>query len=178
MINNARRSKSIEERVSLLEAKLKDTESRLSALEGATENNTDSEQVFSSTVPENKEDKVSLISVILISKKFYKANLMAGDAGDRIDFVLLFRSNLKRNLRAFKGAVIIKDLFNEEILKITLTHETGICTGSKTEWKGGIQYNQFLASHQRFLNVDTKDTTVSFDLEGIVYTDGTHESFV
>lgn len=178
MSNDARQSKSIEERVSLLEAKLKDTETRLSALEGAKENSAYSQQAAPSTIPEKKESKISQISVTLVSKNFHKANLMAGDAGDRIDFILLFKSNLEKNVRAFKGSVVIKDLFAQDIMKITLTHETGIRAGGKTEWKGGIQYNQFLAPHQRLLSVDTKDTTVSFDLESIMYTDGTHERFV
>lgn len=63
-------------------------------------------------------------------------------------------------------------------MRITLTHETGIRAGGKAEWKGGIQYNQLLAPHQRLSSVDTKDTIVSFDLESIVCADGTRESFV
>ena len=127
--------------------------------------------------PKKSESKPSQISVTLVNKVFHKADYSVGDAGDRIDFTFLFQSLLERDVRAFKGAVIFKDLFDQEILRVTLTHETGLPKKGTAVWKGGIQYNQFMETHQRLLTVEKSDITVSFACESIVYADGTRESF-
>ena len=177
-MSDAQETKSIEERVSFLESKLQDLENRLLALEEPQENSAEPQSVALNITPEKTENKKSLISVTLARKTFHKGDYRAGDVGDRIDFNLLFRSDLPKDVRAFKGAVVIKDLFDVEIMRITLTQEAGIRAGGTSEWSGGIKYNQFLPPHQRLLTVDTKDAIASFDLENVIYTDGTRESFV
>lgn len=171
-MSDAQGSKSIEERVSFLENRLRDLESRLSALEGPRQNDAKAQQIAPSTAAEKKESKKSPISVTLLSKKFE-----AGDVGDRIGFVLLFKSGLEKDVRAFKGTLAIRDLFDQDLMRVSLTQETGISAGGTSEWKGGIEYNQYSAPHQRLLAIDIKDTSVFFNLEQIIYTDGARESF-
>ena len=116
--------------------------------------------------------------VQLASKSFHPKDLMAGDIGDRIDFVFYFQpADLDKDVRAFKGDVIFTDLFDEFILRVTLTHEAGLATYEVAEWSGGIEYNQFLPEHQRLRSIDPKNLSVSFELQTVVYTDGTRESF-
>ena len=52
---------------------------------------------------------------------------MKGDAGDRIDFVFRFTSRLKKDVRAFSGAVVFKDLFGDVNLAQVMEH------GAETE---------------------------------------------
>jgi hypothetical protein len=169
--------KSLEGRVSFLETELLALKDRLAKLDGSQQESPNLQTVSPSAIPTKAENKPSPISVSMVSKNFHKANLMAGDAGDRIDFTFLFKSLLEKDVRAFKGAVVIKDLFDQDILRVTLMHETGLSAKGTTLWKGGIKYNQFIATHQRLLTVEQIDITVSFVCESIIYADGTRESF-
>ncbi len=126
-------------------------------------------------VPPKSESRPSPISVTLVHKAFHKANYSVGDAGDRIDFIFRFQSLLEKDVRAFKGDVLFKDLFDQPILSVTLTYEKGLLKKGTAEWQGGIQFNQFNDSHQRLLTVDPSDMTVSFICESLIYADGTRE---
>ncbi|HEY6330645.1 MAG TPA: hypothetical protein VI756_15010 [Blastocatellia bacterium] len=117
------------------------------------------------------------ITVTMNSKRYHQADFRGGDVANRIDFVFVFASSLKKDARAFKGAVLIKDLFGQDIIRVTLTHETGLRAGGSVEWQGGIKYNKFLSNHQRLMTVQQTDLTISFELESVIYTDGTRESF-
>jgi hypothetical protein len=127
--------------------------------------------------PEKKEEVKPAISVALLSKTFHKADYSLGDSGDRIDLTLTFYNYLKKDVRAIKGTVVFRDLFDEVILRVNLTDETGMRAGGNSQWRGGIEYNQFIDSHQRLLSIDTNDTGISFELESVIYTDGTRERF-
>jgi hypothetical protein len=168
---------SVAARLKFLEDQFCDMESRLAALEGQKQNSPENNQLPVVQAPIANDEKTSSISVSLIRKSFHKANIMAGDAGDRIDFALNFKSNIDKDLRAFKGAIVIKDLFDEVVLRVTLMQETGLAAGGTSLWEGGIQYNQFLPNHQRLLGLDTNDAGVSFEVENLIYSDGTRESF-
>ena len=177
MSDELQQSRSLEERVSFLEAEVRTLKDRLSKLEEPKQESLSSQVVQPGLPPTKIESKPSPISVRLISKTFHKGNFRMGDAGNRIDFTFLFQSHLEKDVRAFKGAVIIKDLFDQDILRVTLTHETGLQANGTTTWQGGIKYNQFMATHQRLLTVEQNDIAVSFACENILYTDGSRESF-
>jgi hypothetical protein len=128
-MNDKQGSESIQERVTSLETRLQILEDRLTRLEGAKQGVIDSQTATPRAKPKKEAMEVSPMSVTLVSKDFHKANYAAGDAGDRIDFVLLFKSGLEKDVRAFKGSVVIRDLFDQEVMSLTLTHETGIRAG-------------------------------------------------
>lgn len=166
----------LEERVLALESKVAKMEQLLEGLQSVSK---DEERPASanSRLPSQTSSKVSPVSVQLISKKFHKANLLAGDAGDRIDFALLFKSEFGKDVRALKGAIVFKDLFDDVIMKITLAHESGLPAGGSTKWEGGFIYNQFLSPHQRLLSVEQNDIQTCFEIETVVFKDGTRETF-
>ena len=168
---------SLEERVILLETELQTLKDRVSKIEGTEQESPNLQAPTPNIIPPKAESKPSHLSVTLVSKIFHKANLGAGDVGNRIDFTFLFQSHLEKDVRAFKGAVIIKDLFDQDIVRVTLVHETGLPAKGTAVWKGGIKYNQFMATHQRLLTVEQSDITVSFACESMIYSDGTRESF-
>jgi hypothetical protein len=114
----------------------------------------------------------SPISVSMVSKRYHRADYLAGDGDDRIDFELLFRSRLPKDVRAFTGSVVFKDLFDEHIPSVNLTYEDGIRAGGTARWRGGIAFNQFLPAHQRLLAIEPRDTQVSFKLDAVIYADG------
>lgn len=166
---------SLEKRVALLEASLLTLTARMSNVESALATTSNVQTVVPDPVP-RPEHKPSPISVTLARKTFHEADFRAGDAGNRIDFIFQFHSHLDKDVRAFKGAVIIKDLFDADILKVNLLCETGLPAGGTAVWKGGIQHNQFIATHQRLRTVEQKDMAVSFTCDSLIYLDGTRET--
>ena len=161
-------------KINELETKIHELESRIEELEKVVS----AKQTVRSTERPEKEKRTSPISVQLSRKSYHKANYDIGDAGDRIDFTFRFTNQLAKDIRAFTGQVVFKDLFDREIMKIGLTNETVIRSRSSYEWKGGIEYNQFLPEHQRLLSIDQKDLQIELELDKIIYVDGTRQSFV
>ena len=106
-------------------------------------------------------------------KRFHPANYGAGDSGDRIHFTLHFQNHLHKAVRAFRALLLSRTCLMSSFWRVTLTHEAGISARGNAVWQGGMEYNQFLASHQRFLSVDLHDMAVFFELESVIYGDGT-----
>jgi len=171
MSENSPFTTSLENRVSLLEAKVKELELKLSRIANLATTATPSTPPESINVP-NKQ-----ISITLINKNFHQADYSAGDSGDRIDFILQFTNHLSKDIRAFTGFVIFKDLFERIILRMGITDERGIRSGVTSQWKGGMGYNQFEEQSTRLLNTGKNDLIVEFLLKQVIYTDGTREAF-
>ncbi len=162
---------SLENRVGFLEAKVKELELRLSRIENPAAIATPGAPPESINVP-NKQ-----ISVTLLNKNFHEADYSAGDSGDRIDFSFQFTNHLTKDIRAFTGAVVFKDLFERIILRMGITDERGIRSGGTSQWKGGMEYNQFTEEHNRLLNIEKNDLIAEFLLKQVIYADGTREAF-
>lgn len=170
---------SVENRLSVLENRFRGLELRLSQLESnggvasneLTQTSNTNEPIQPSTVSTGR------ISVDLLSKKFREANLLAGDAGDSIDLTLQFTNHLSKDVRAFTGSIVFKDLFDKDILNVELTDESGVRSGKTSIWKGGINYNQFLENHSRLLSIKESDVIIELILERVIYKDGTREVF-
>jgi hypothetical protein len=177
MTDEGHESKSLEERVRLLEGRMKEIENRLGGPVTGQQQTPELEPLDRSLAAAAVKDQRPKISVEMIRKSFHQMDILAGDVGQRIDFVFAFHGHLEKDARAFKGAVVIKDLFDQEIVRVILTHEAGLPMNGTTEWVGGMQFNQFMPQHQRLLTVAQNDITVSFDLESIIYTDGTRQAF-
>jgi hypothetical protein len=145
---------------------------------------TELEQLVShtSSSPSSKESTSKIeppimISAEILQKSFHAADYSLGDAGDRIDFAFRFKNHFPKDVRAFEGLMVFRDLFNKVILQINLTNEETVLSGKTVEWRGGIEYNQFMPEHQRLSSINIKDLSIDFVLRNVIFTDGTRESF-
>ena len=111
MSENSPQTMSLENQVSFLEAKIKELELRLSRIENPVTNATPATLTKSASVS-NKQ-----ISITILNKNFHQADYSAGDAGDRIDFIFQFTNHLRKDIRAFTGIIVFKDLFEKIIFK-------------------------------------------------------------
>lgn len=171
MPENSPQTTALENRVSFLENRIKELELRLARIENPAT------ALAPSTPPQPTNVPNKQISVTLLTKNFHQADYDAGDAGDRIDFTFQFTSHLTKDIRAFTGAVIFRDLFERVILRLGITDEHGIRSGGTCQWKGGMEYNQFVEEHTRLLNTGKNDLIVEFLLEQAIYADGTRGIF-
>ena len=100
-----------------------------------------------------------------------------GDFQDYMRFEFAFTSNLDNPVRAFTGVVVLQDLFERDIMRVTLTVEQLLRPRGTVTYEGGIRYNQFMDSHQRLNSISQSDLVTKFELETVIFQDGTRESF-
>ncbi|MEM0513937.1 hypothetical protein WCN91_00545 [Pseudoalteromonas sp. YIC-827] len=87
-------------------------------------------------------------------------------------------SELDKPTRAIKGILIFSDLFGESQFRIRTTINNPLSPKTFfTETGIGFDYNQFKDSHNWMLVTDVKDMKVTFDVQNVIYADGTSESF-
>jgi hypothetical protein len=80
-------------------------------------------------------------------------------------------------VRAFTGVVVLQDVFKRDIMRVTVTVEEPLQPGGTVTYEDGIEYNQFMDSHQRLRSIAQLDLITIFELETIIFQDGTRESF-
>ena len=100
-----------------------------------------------------------------------------GDFQDYIPFEFAFTSNLDSPVRAFTGVVVLQDLFERDIMRVTVTVEEPLQPGGTVTYEGEIEYNQFMDSHQQLGSIAQSDLITIFEVETVIFQDGTRESF-
>jgi|TARA_Y100000780_G_C13587521_1_gene379338 hypothetical protein len=87
-------------------------------------------------------------------------------------------SELKKPTRAIKGILIFADIFGEPKLQIKKTINEPLTPNHSLKETGvGFEFNQFKDSHKWMLSTDLKDMTFKFNVQSIIYIDGTSESY-
>ena len=100
-----------------------------------------------------------------------------GDFQDYMPFEFAFTSNLDSPVRAFTGVVVLQDLFERDIMRVTVTVEEPLQPGGTVTYEGGIEYNQFMDSHKQLRSIARSDLITTFELETVIFQDETRESF-
>jgi len=165
----AQEGRTLEERLATLEAKVTELERRLSRLEGPV----------AREEPKRVRVSKSPISLTLLSKSFIKADPMAGNANDRIDFIFDLTSHLPKDIGAFKGVLVLKDNYDQKLLESELIVEDTIKAGVLLGWRGSISmdYDSSLDTHRMLLAIDKNNLRTKLVLKEVTYTDGTREAF-
>jgi len=85
---------------------------------------------------------------------------------------------LERPARSIKGVLKFCDLFGDPQFQVRVTLDDAIEPKGKLKVDGvGIKYNQFDASHKWLRSTELEDMTVRFEVQSILYKDGTTERF-
>jgi len=112
------------------------------------------------------------ITVAPYKKSFHEANIHSGDFQDRINITFVFENKGAKDIKAFKGITVFKDLFGEEIYGTRLMRDDGLKAGAKKQWTGSIEYNQFKSEHQKFRNTDLENMKFEWRPRAIIFSDG------
>lgn len=117
------------------------------------------------------------ISVSLTAKDLRESNYSAGIYDDAITFALELGNRTGKDVRAFEGTLTFYDLLDNRILGSKLTITNGIKVGAKTTWKGELDYNQFMDSHQRLANEALENLKIEFRASKVLFGDGSSQQF-
>ena len=118
------------------------------------------------------ERRPRAILATLTNKTLHK-----GEYQEFMTFEFTFMSYLQKPVRAFTGTLTFLDLFDRAIYTTSVTVEEPVEYAKTVDWFGSVEFNQFLEEHQRLRSISRENLRVRFDLEAVVYSDGTREVF-
>ena len=113
----------------------------------------------------------------LTSKGFHKADRESFEFDDYITFTIAFDNVSGKDIRAFEGVLKFFDLLDNEILSSKLVINDRVKAGAKFSWEGGIDYNQFLAAHERLRGEPQENLKTRFEVRKVLFADGTTQKF-
>jgi hypothetical protein len=131
-----------------------------------------------STQKKSKPSEPAPIELMLLSKRFKPADYKASsDFQAAILFELLIANRSTQPIRAFDGVMTFTDLLDNEILSSKLAINDPISAGSKLNWSGSINYNQFTDGHQRLRSEAQENLRVKFAVRKVLYANGNVAQF-
>jgi len=120
-----------------------------------------------------REALQSAIGVRLLNKRFMPSNWQASRYEDQVLLEFEYSNLTEKEIRAFTGTVVFKDIFERPFLRVNLTVDDPIPPGRSTkDTDRGLKTNQFADEHQKLIATDLKDLRVDFEVESILFADG------
>lgn len=121
---------------------------------------------------------MSLVEVNGTNKRYQASDAPSGRYNDYIWYDATYTSRLKKKTRSIKGIMQFCDLFGEPKFQIRVTIDDPIEPGKQFTTTGvGFEYNQFLDTHNWMRATALVDMTFKFQVEAVLYADGTREDF-
>lgn len=129
------------------------------------------------SAPANAAERV--LAVVITDKQFNPSNPRAGTYEDSIYWNADYTATgLQKPARSIKGVLKFCDLFGDPQFQVRVTIDDPIEPAGKLKSEGvGIKYNQFLQPHTWLRSTDLDDMTFRFEVQTVLYQDGTTERF-
>lgn len=112
----------------------------------------------------NSQNQNREVDIKVLQKEFVES-----DWQDQIVIDFEFINNTSKNIKAVKGTIAFFDTFGDEILSSTLKYDNIIPASATAEYKTGIDYNQFMDSHQRLKDIKLDNLKYTWKAEQIIY---------
>jgi hypothetical protein len=120
-----------------------------------------------------------VLTVVVSNKRFDPSNARSGKYEDNIWWDAEYTATgLSKPARSIKGVLKFCDLFGDPRFQVRVTIDDPIKPNAKANAQGvGIEYNQFLDTHKWLRSTELSNMTFKFDVETVLYEDGTSERF-
>lgn len=109
----------------------------------------------------------SLIEVKLIDKGFYERNYQ-----EYITFSIEIKNTSGRDITALKGILIISDLLDNQLKRISFMYDDGLAKDATTVYEGTIDYNRFDSDAVSIKNKSLDKLRVVWVSEQVLFSDG------
>ena len=113
------------------------------------------------------------LSVSISAKKFIGSNIYSGRILDELSFAIQQSNNSGKDIRAYKGVFIFKDIFDDEITKISFKSDQILSSGETKKENMSMNYNQFVEAHQKLRSTPIENLHIEWRPESIIFADGT-----
>jgi hypothetical protein len=118
------------------------------------------------------------VSVEITNKGFHEADWTSKDYDNVITMDVRFTNHTDKDIRGVEGALTFYDIFDNKILSINVTYDEGIPAHSSKVWNAGKRYNQFIDMDVKLKNTELQNLKYKWQMQTVVYDDGTKETFV
>lgn len=120
---------------------------------------------------EEEEKRQRLGQTLIVA--MYDKGFEKYDYQEYLTYSFAFENKSEKDIRAFKGSISIRDLFDTEIKSISLTIDDPILSGKTFKGTYTTDYNQFIDEDTRLKNKDMNDLKIIWTPEKIIFSDGT-----
>ena len=125
-----------------------------------------------------KEDAIAAqlreaIALSVYDKDFLESNYRLNRYTDYITIKVSYENKSAKDIRAFQGVVVFRDLFGDLVYQSSLKISDPIRSGAKGKWNGSIDYNQFDDQLTRFRGMKLEDLKVEWRPTTVILSDGT-----
>ncbi|MCM4161276.1 hypothetical protein FHG64_06385 [Antarcticibacterium flavum] len=139
-------------------------------LDEARDYKKEQEELAERTRREEEEKRQLLGSVLTVA--MYNKGYDKRRYQEYLTYSLAFENTSDKDIRAFKGSLVINDLFDTEIKSINLTVDDPIIAGETYRGTYTTDYNQFMDEDSRLRSKKMEDLKVVWTPEKIIFTDG------
>lgn len=129
--------------------------------------------VTEANLAKQREPLLNALSVNLVSKNFTAADFYSGRSSDNLSFSVQQMNKSAKDIRGYKGVFAIKDIFGDEIIKISYKSDEVLRAGQSKKEEMGLNYNQFMDSHKKLRSTAMENLRVEWQPEMIMFADGT-----
>jgi hypothetical protein len=112
------------------------------------------------------------VNLTVFQKGFIPSNPMARLYQDLITIRCAYENTSGKDIRAFKGVAVFKDLFGVDVYRVNLTISDPIKAEAQGKWEGTMQFNQFVAAQKQFRDTELKDMVVTWMPASVLFADG------
>jgi len=130
-----------------------------------------STEAESQNISTENEDSISkLITMRIVRKRVFKANY-----SEHLGMEFTYTNNSQKTIRAFTGIMHFKDVFDREILKVSLTVDDFIIKPGQTvtDSSKSLELNKFNDAHNRLRTINLDSLKLDFEVTDILFSDGT-----
>jgi hypothetical protein len=120
-----------------------------------------------------REPLLNALSVNLVSKNFTARDFYAGRPSDNLSFTVQQMNKSAKDIRGYKGTFAIKDIFGDELIKISYKSDEVLRAGQSKKEEMGLSYNQFMDSHKKLRSTAMDNLRIEWQPEMIMFADGT-----
>jgi len=115
----------------------------------------------------------SMVSVTLLNKKNYDANIWAGNYSPYVNLAFEIENLSEKPIRGVKGMCKFLDIFKTPIKQIGLSYDDEtIPPGEKRVYYGSFEINEFIDEDKAFWSKDLEDVVFEFEPSHIIFDDG------
>jgi len=97
------------------------------------------------------------LTLSVYEKSFLASDFEAGRVLDSIVIKCAYQNTSSKDIRAFEGTIVFRDLFGDVIANVDLKVSDPIKAGEKATWVGTTSYNEFLERDVKLRNTELKD---------------------
>lgn len=113
-----------------------------------------------------------VLTVAYMGKSYVAADIYSGSYQDVILVEFAFENKGTKDISGFKGKAEFSDMFGDIVKSVNLNYDKNIPAGMAINWKGQLDFNQFMDADVKFRDMEKDKVKFVFLPEMVVFTDG------